>query len=413
MKKVLIIIVPILVLVVALWFFIAKKETATAAKFTTAEVKKGTISIIVTATGSLEAVTTVQVGSQVSGTISALYADFNDRVKKGQVVAQLDPAFLKAQVVQAQADLEKATASANLAKKESDRALSLYQANLIAESDKESAQTSYELAQSEVKSSQANLDRLKTNLEYATIISPIDGVVISRNVDVGQTVAASLSAPTIFTIAQDLTKMQVNADIDEADIGNIAEGQDVIFTVDAYPEQSFRGTVKQIRLSPTVVQNVVTYNVIIEVSNPELLLKPGMTANVTIQINRKDNALKVPPAALRYRPVTKSKNTSSDGALAAKAAGDSPRSTADRAPMQNLPDSNGYKRGVVYLLDQLGEPKQIQVKVGISDGSFTQIVTDELKEGDTVITGQEGVTQSSNSSQEVNPFMPRFPGGRR
>jgi HlyD family secretion protein len=412
MKKVLIIAGSVLLAVVLLWIFIAKKESKAEGKYVTAEVTRGTISIIVSATGSLEAVTTVQVGSQVSGSILALYADFNDRVKKGQIIAQLDPAFLKAQVVQAQADLEKATASANLAKKQYERAQSLFKANLISESDKETALTNYELSQSSVKSSQANLDRLKTNLEYATITSPIDGVVISRNVDVGQTVAASLSAPTIFTIAQDLTKMQVNASIDEADIGKIAEGADVIFTVDAYPEQSFKGKVKQVRLSPTITQNVVSYDVIIEVGNPDLLLKPGMTANVTIQVDRRDDILKVPTAALRFRPANKAKGSSSGAAMAARTAGDSSPADSSRKATWSQSDSSGAKRTVLWILDQQGTPKAIPVETGISDGSFTQVISDNLNKGDSVITGQEGVAPSSNTSQEVNPFLPRF-GGRR
>ncbi|MDH4223352.1 MAG: efflux RND transporter periplasmic adaptor subunit, partial [candidate division Zixibacteria bacterium] len=293
MKKVFILI-PVLVLVILALVFFRGKGKKSEAKYITAEVQRGDISIIVTATGTLEAVTTVQVGSQVSGTISALYADFNSRVKKGQLIAQLDPTFLKAQVSQSQADLEKAVASANLSRKEKERALSLFEKNMISESEKDIALTNYELALSQQKSAEATLERAKTNLDYATILSPIDGVVISRNVDVGQTVAASLSAPTLFTIAQDLTRMQVNASIDEADIGKIKEGQDVIFTVDAYPDQSFRGTVKQIRLAPEIVQNVVSYDVIIEVSNPDLLLKPGMTANVTILVDQREKMRKKP-----------------------------------------------------------------------------------------------------------------------
>ncbi|MCJ7509072.1 MAG: efflux RND transporter periplasmic adaptor subunit, partial [candidate division Zixibacteria bacterium] len=262
MRKIFIIIVAVLVLTLLLFFILKGKSKKSEAKYITTEVHKGDISIMVTATGALEAVKTVQVGSQVSGTISALYADFNDLVKKGQIVAQLDPTFLKAQVAQAQADLEKAKASAELSKKDYERTSLLFEKNMVSESDKEVSLTNYELAKAQEKSAQASLDRVNTNLDYATIVSPINGVVISRNVDVGQTVAASLQAPTLFTIAQDLTRMQVNTSVDEADIGNVRDGQEVIFTVDAYPEQSFKGTVKQVRLSPEVVQNVVSYDVI-------------------------------------------------------------------------------------------------------------------------------------------------------
>ena len=411
MKKALFLFLILAAVAVLVFLFLGKGKTSEV-KFITAEVQRGDISIIVTATGSLEAVTTVQVGSQVSGTIAALYVDFNDHVKKGQVIAQLDSAFLKAQVVQALADLDKAVASANLAKKNYDRSASLYEANLISESDKENVLTAYELAQAELKSSRANLDRLKTNLDYATIISPIDGVVISRDVDVGQTVAASLSAPTIFTIAQDLTKMQVKASIDEADIGKIADGQEASFTVDAYPEQTFKGTVRQIRLSPEIVQNVVSYSVILDVSNLNMLLKPGMTANVTILIDQRENVLEVPATALRFRPSGLQKES-----LAASE--DSSKQSAGGAYAQGgarlKPDSLRIRKSggtVLWILNQEGKPERIQVETGISNGTFTEIISDNLKEGEKVITGQEG-GQTSSNNQQVNPFAPRFGGGRR
>ncbi|OGC83231.1 MAG: hypothetical protein A2W07_09545 [candidate division Zixibacteria bacterium RBG_16_43_9] len=411
MKKVFILI-PVLVLIILFFFlFFRGSGKKTEAKYTTAEVQKGDISIMVTATGAVQAVTTVQVGSQVSGTISALYADFNDKVKKGQVLAQLDPTFLKAQVAQAQADLERSRASAELSKKEYERTQSLFQQNMVSVSDRDVAQTNYELAQADVKSSQANLDRVKTNLDYATITSPIDGVVISRNVDVGQTVAASLQAPTLFTIAQDLTKMQVDASIDEADIGKIKEGQEVLFTVDAYPDQSFKGSVSQIRLSPQVVQNVVSYDVIIEVSNPNLLLKPGMTANVTVLVDEREGILKVPSGALRFRPSTEGKQSFSEmkGGAQMPQAPHSPDSSSTRT------NSTGFRKtgkSLLWILSPQGKPEPVPVQIGISDGAFTQIISDNFKEGDKVIIGQKGVEPSSNN-QQVNPFAPRFPGGRR
>jgi len=411
MKKV---IIATSILGVALLFFLffRGKSKEAEAKFITAEVQRGDISIIVTATGSLEAVTTVQVGSQISGTISALSADFNDWVKKGQVLAQLDPTFLKAQVAQAQADLEKAIASAELSQKEYERSLTLFQQDMISESDRDASLTNYELAKAEQKSAQANLERVKTNLDYATIVSPIDGVVISRNVDVGQTVAASLQAPTLFTIAQDLTKMQVQASIDEADVGKIKDGQRVVFTVDAYPEQSFQGKVKQIRLAPEVVQNVVTYDVIIEVSNPNLQLMPGMTANVTILVDQRQDVLKVPAGALRFHPSLGTKGSASNGKsnvrLTANLA-----SAGDANP--NRSDSSDLKKSkqtMLWILKQQGKPESVSVQVGISDGTFTQIISDHFKEGDKVIIGQEGAVSSTNN-QQVNPFTPRFGGGRR
>jgi len=408
MKKILLIIAVLAVVILFLLIFVAKDKKSEA-MFVTAEAQRGDISILVTATGSLEAVTTVQVGSQVSGTISALYVDFNDRVRKGQVVAQLDPTFLKAQVAQAQADLQRATASAELSEKEYERALSLFGKNMISESERDISLTNYQLAAAQEKSARAALDRARTNLDYATIVSPIDGVVISRDVDVGQTVAASLQAPTLFTIAQDLAEMQVNTSIDEADIGQIEEGQEVLFTVDAYPNLTFNGKVKQIRLSPEIIQNVVTYNVIIEVSNPELLLKPGMTANVTVLVNHREDVLKVPAGALRFRPPMEGGESSSEGVRA----GMPP--SGSRPPMQGSTPSRPKSperatQDRLWILDQQGKPQPVPVQIGISDGSSVEIVSGDLKEGDPVIIGQ-GNSVTLPNNQQVNPFAPQF--GRR
>jgi HlyD family secretion protein len=408
MKKKIIIVVAVVAVAILLFIILSGSEE-TKATYATAEVQRGDISILVTATGSLEAVTTVQVGSQVSGTISALYADFNDHVKKGQVVAQLDPTFLKAQVAQAQADLEKADASAELSKKESERAVLLFQKNMISESDRDLASTNYDLAVAAVKSSRAALHRAQTNLDYATIISPIDGVVISRDVDVGQTVAASLQAPTLFTIAQDLSHMQVNASIDEADIGQIKQDDRVLFTVDAYPDKTFEGRVSQVRLLPVVVQNVVTYDVIIQVSNPELLLKPGMTANVTILVDQRENVLKVPAAALRFHPPTQAGQTSSQGRTdGARASGT--QSSGFGADSGSSSRSSNGRKPRVWVLGQNDKPEPIPVQTGISDGSSVEITSGDIKEGERVIVGMDG-TALTTSSQQVNPFVPQF--GRR
>jgi len=381
------------------------------AKYTTTKIERGDILVIVTATGTLNALTTVQVGSQVSGTISQLYADFNSIVKKGQVVAQLDSTFLKAQVAQAEADLERANAQVNQAKRELERAKTLSEKNLISQVDLDVAQTNYELAFATQKSSQATLDRSITNLHYATITSPIDGVVISRDVDVGQTVAASLSAPTIFTIANDLTKMQVETSIDEADIGKIQVGQKVDFTVDAYPEKHFTGSVSQVRLNPSIVQNVVTYPVIIDVDNPELLLKPGMTANVTVLIDQRENVLKVRSAALKFMP-------SMDKQVKMQTR---TRENSHAASASSNPDSGGQFRKwasspKVWILGKDGRPKPILVQAGLSDGSVTEVISDSLKEGEEVIISQaNGSSNNNTASQQVNPFSFRPPGapGRR
>jgi HlyD family secretion protein len=405
MKRKIIIIVAALVVIVLLVVLLSGRKESEAT-FITAKAEKGDISILVTATGTLEAVTTVQVGSQVSGTISALYVDFNDPVKKGEVVAQLDPTFLKAQMAQTRADLEKANASAALSKKEYERALSLFEKNLISESERDLQQTNYELAVAEQKSSKAALDRARTNLEYATIVSPIDGVVISRDVDVGQTVAASLQAPTLFTIAQDLSQMQVNTSIDEADIGQIKEGQEVLFTVDAYPDLTFEGKVKQIRLSPEIVQNVVTYQVILEVSNPELLLKPGMTANVTILVDYRENVLKVPAGALRFNPPTAEGESSSYGEEEGAHASNS-RPPTEGSDSLSPQDSENFKQDRVWVLDQGGKPQPVPVQTGISNGSSIEITSGDLKEGDQVIIGF-GNSAMMPTNQQVNPFVPQF-----
>ena len=406
MKK-LLVVVPILVLALLLiWIFGIRNEKSEA-NYLTAEAKKGDIHILVTATGTAEAVTTVEVGSQVSGTISALYVDFNDRVTRGQVVAQLDPTFLKAQVAQVQADLEKAAASVNLSKKEYQRALSLFEKQMISESDRDLALTNHELALAQEKSARAGLERVRTNLNYATIVSPIDGVVISRNVDVGQTVAASLQAPTLFTIARDLTQMQIKTSIDEADIGRIKEEQEAVFTVDAFPDLTFDGYVSQIRLSPEIVQNVVTYDVIIEASNPDLLLKPGMTANVTVLVDYRENVLKVPSGAFRFRPaMQQGASSSGEGHGRPQAAmGSHPSGPGSREPR-----GSGEKKtnqATIWILSPEEKPQPIQVQTGISDGSSTQIVSGDLNEGDMVIVGV-GTSQSPHGNQQVNPFAPTF-----
>ncbi len=419
MRK-LLIVAPVVVLAAVAVLFFKGRTSKSEAKFVTAALGKGDISITVTATGALEAMTTVQVGSQISGTIAALYADFNDNVKKGQVLAQLDPTFLKAQFAQAQADLERETTSAELSRREYERAVTLFETNMISESERDVTLNNYELAKTREKSAKANLDRVKTNLDYATIISPIDGVVISRNVDVGQTVAASLQAPTLFTIAEDLSSMQVKASVDEADIGKIKGGQEVQFTVDAYPDLSFKGEVKQIRLFPQVVQNVVSYDVIIEVSNPDLFLKPGMTANVTVLVDRREGVLKVPSGAFRFRPAGDDKKDRTGGPPGGHPGGGEGGPMAGRAPSSSgephgMPDGSHMRSGpgrVLWILDPSGKPQPVPVEPGISDGTFTEIVSGNFKEGDSVIVAARGAGPSPNN-QQVNPFAPRFPGGRR
>lgn len=364
--------------------------------YRTAKVERGEITAVVSATGKINAVVTVQVGSQVSGTIQRLFVDFNSRVKKGEIVAQIDPVLFQAQVEQAkatlahdQANVEKAGVALVDAKRNLRRMEELLSLNLISQSEKDTSQTAYDsaaaglkAAQAQVTQGQAALKLAETNLRYTTILSPVDGIVISRNVDVGQTVAASLQAPTLFTIAQDLSKMQVDTSVDEADIGKVGVGQEAEFTVDAYPDSPFRGTVHDIYNQPIVVQNVVTYDAILRVKNPDLKLKPGMTANVTIKVGQKENVLKLPNAALRYRP-EKLRGPSSPG-------------RAERANAANTAE--------VWVLRN-GKEVPVRVTLGLGDGSFTEVVGGVLKEGDEVITEK---VRSNGAPTGARPPRLRF-----
>jgi HlyD family secretion protein len=407
----------------------------------TESLKRGAVRAQVSATGNLKAVTTVQVGSQVSGTIAALNADFNDQVKKGQVLAQLDPTFLRAQVAQSRADRERTQVQVRQAVRDSVRVFTLGAQGLASQSEQDAAQTALDAARASEQSARAGLDRAETNLRYATILSPIDGVVISRSVDVGQTVAASLSAPTLFTIANDLTRMQLEAAVDEADIGTIRDGQPATFTVDSYPDLGFTGTVDQVRLQPETIQNVVTYTVVILVDNPELKLLPGMTANVTILVNEAENVLRVPNAALRFRPARAAPGaggppSGTSGGVGGMGGGRGgtegmrggqgavPRAGEARGNMAGTrggpggsPGASGGDReqrrgafGEVYILEG-GTPRSVRVRTGITDGSFTAAYSDSLNEGDLVVTGADRSGGGEGESGTVNPFAPRF-GGR-
>lgn len=360
----------------------------TGPEYRTVKVELGGITTSVSATGKVNAVVTVTVGSQVSGTIQRLLADFNSRVKKGQVIAEIDPSLLGAQVEQAKAKLandeanvEKAEVVLADAKRNLKRMEALLAQNLISQSEKDAAQTAHDSALAGLKSAQtqvaqdrASLKLAEANLRYTTIRSPVDGIVISRNVDVGQTVAASLQAPTLFTIAQDLTEMQVDTSVDEADIGKVQIGQEAEFTVDAYPDTPFRGTVQDIYNQPIIVQNVVTYDAIIRVKNPDLKLKPGMTANVLVKVGYKENVLKLPNAALRYRPE--------------KPAGASAPAKGEKRPNE------------IWVLRE-GKEVAVPVTLGLSDGSFTEVISGDLKAGDAAIT--EKVRKNSASQGSGRP----------
>ncbi len=368
-------------------------------RYKTAKIERGTVTQTVTATGTINPVITVQVGSQVSGLIKALYADFNSVVKAGQVVAQVDPAPFQTAVTQMEANLQNALgnlarsrADLSLQKLNFERAKVLFAQHLNAQQDVDNARTAYEtsqanilIAEAGVKQARAQLDTAKVNLEYTTIHSPVHGIVISRNVDVGQTVAASFQAPVLFTIAKDLTKMQVDTNVSESDIGGITEGKPATFVVDAYPNQVFRGAIRQVRNAPITVQNVVTYNVVIGVDNTDLRLRPGMTANVSIIVASRENVLRVPNPALRFKPTLLVQGDDKAGSSQVLAA-----DKRDGGRKGGLPGAGGRDAKVkptVWQPDPQGEPTTVEVKTGITDGTYTELVEGPLKEGDEVIIG--------------------------
>ena len=374
------------------------------ANYQTATVTRGPITQAVTATGTLNPVVNVQVGSQVSGNIAKLFADFNSQVKAGQVVAQIDPALFQATVTQAEGDLANAQAALELAKVNAKRTQDLFARKTSSQADLDQAMANLHQAEANVKIKQGALDKAKADLEHCTITSPIDGVVISRNVDVGQTVAASLQAPVIFQIANDLTKMQIDSNVAEADVGVVQVGQDVDFTVDAFPMRIFHGKVVQVRNAPITVQNVVTYDTVIGVSNPDLKLKPGMTANVSIIVAHKDNVFQIKNAALRYRPAEATREVTPT-----RVASGGSRSPAPAGARGSGGRERRTSGRTVYLLSG-GQPKPVQIKTGISDGVVTEVMGG-LKEDDRVVTA-ELTSKSPAASTPTNPFSGgprRFP----
>lgn len=374
-------------------YYFLRPEDAPAPKYETSKVDKGAIVAKVTATGTLSALVTVQVGSQVSGRIKELFVDFNSEVKKDQTIAKIDPQIFEAALSQARANhlaaranLKRTEVQAIEAERQFERAKTLGERNLIAraevdtaEANRDSARAQVDAQRGAVAQSEAGLKQAEVNLAYTTIVSPINGTVISRSVDVGQTVAASLQAPVLFIIAEDLRKMQVNTAVAEADVGRLEAGMEASFVVDAFPNERFRGTVRQIRNAATTTQNVVTYDAVIDVDNPELKLRPGMTANVTFIYAKVDEALRVPNAALRYRPPE----------------------TGARA--QATPIAKGKS---IYVLEA-GAQKRVEIETGVSDGSMTEVKSG-LEEGALVITGaaagQGGSRPGGPGGGQRNPF---------
>ncbi|MDI6742509.1 MAG: efflux RND transporter periplasmic adaptor subunit [Smithella sp.] len=394
MKKKIIILSIITVVIIATGLFFYLRGNGNSMAYKTEQVSRGEIKSIVTATGTVNAVTTVSVGTQISGTIKTLFVDYNSQVKKGQLLAQIDPSTVQAQVDQARANvwsakanMEKAAVATLDARRTYQRSKELFDQNFIAKSDLDTAETNVHSAeaqqkvtQAQVGQAQAALKIAETNLQHTNILSPVNGIVISRSVDVGQTVAASFQTPTLFSIAQDLTKMQINTSVDEADIGMVQSGQVASFTVDAYPETPFTGKVSVVRNAPITVSNVVTYDVIINVDNPQLKLKPGMTANVSITIEIRPDVLRIPNAALRFRPASAT------------------------APGARTGDERGVPGPKVWILEK-GKPKPVNVTIGLSDGSFTEISDGEIAEGQEIITDSLNNKKDSSSARPPR-FMP-------
>jgi HlyD family secretion protein len=392
-------------------------------KYRTEVVDKGTVSETVTATGTISAVTTVQVGSQVSGIIAKIYVDFNSPVKKGQLLAELDPTPFKLQVQQRQADLQQSTVQMRNAEVQFNRSKRLIDQKLVPQADFDAARANFEGMQAQVEQSVAALRQSETNLSYTNIYSPIDGVVVARQYDIGQTVAASFQAPTLFTIAEDLTKMQVQADVDQSDISRVASGQTARFTVDAYPEETFVGAISQIRLNATQNQNVITYPVIIDVPNPDGRLKPKMTADVVVEVAKVADVLRVPNAALRFKPIEVGRAGDSDGdggggqrAAAARSAGQGGAARGMRGAAQALDDAARPQRRqqTVYVVSADNTVKPVAVRTGISDGRFTAVLDGELKPGDKIAVGFQTARADIQGSSPVGGGRgPGGGGGRR
>ncbi len=402
-----------------------------------ATVERGDIEATVAATGSLGAVTTVQVGTQVSGQLSAIYADFNDQVKKGQLLARIDPVLLQQAVEEGLAGVERSQALLDAAKREYDRNQKLLSEKLIPESEITNYQSTYDVAKANLTSARVSLDRAKRNLGYTEIYSPIDGVIVERNVDVGQTVAASLSAPQLFLIANDLSRMQILASVGESDIGSIVEGQQVRFTVQTYPNEHFTGSVRQVRLQSKTVENVVNYTVVIEVENKDGRLLPGMTASVDFLTGSARDVLLVPNAALRFRPTeammaemraSRMAESGANGATGTATPGEGGRrfgrdGGAPGGPRGSFGGPGGppgmggmFERvragggAILWYVDDLGKVAVRPVRLGLTDGQRTEIEGQGLTEGMAVIIGTV-LAADQTSAQPASPFQAPAPSG--
>ena len=444
MKKKIIISAAILVVIagVVMVLSLFSRNKNDTSKYEKKAIDKGNIEALVITTGTLNPVNTVDVGSQVSGNIDKLYVDFNSQVKEGQVIAELNQSQFISRVKQneanyqsAKASLEKSKVTLENTKKKYDRAMNLFEKNLISFEEKESIETQYYSAMADIQSSEARLeqaesqlDSSKVDLSYTIIKSPIDGIVINRRVNIGQTVAASFQAPVLFQIANDLSKMQVECSVDEADIGKVKEDQKVRFTVDAFPEENFAGKVSQVRYAPEIVQNVVTYTTIVEVNNPEMKLRPGMTATVSVVTGEAKNVLRVPNAALRFNPSLspeemqklmarmreemRERRGGSDRPEGSRPGGDAQRQPSQRQSAQRsrsgqqtsgtrgfaMQGSRMRQFARVWMEDENGELKMAFLRTGVTDNSYTEIVSGNLKEGQLVITGEASGQEETRTS---------------
>ena len=395
MKKFLIILFAVVAIAALVWWFFVR-EKPFAATYQETKIECADLSVSVSATGTVEPVSQVEVGTQVSGIVSRLYVDYNSNVKKGQVIAELDKTNLLSELASKKSNLASAKSEYDYQLKNYERQKTLHEQHLIAEAEYETAYNTYLRAKNSYEIAKNDVAKAQTNLGYATIYSPIDGVVLSKSVEEGQTVASSFNTPTLFVIANDLTNMQVVANVDEADIGNVQMGQKVVFSVDAFPTESFQGQVTQVRQEATTSNNVVTYEVVISAPNPDLKLKPGLTANVTIYTMERQNVLCVATKALRFNPSAE-ENTA--------------------GPNDTIVDCKGRhklwtRKGHVFTAHP--------VKIGISSGNKTEILSG-MKEGETVIMsvdngrmpGESMKGDASSQKTEKSPFMPSRPGGRR
>ncbi|HSJ31232.1 MAG TPA: efflux RND transporter periplasmic adaptor subunit [Longimicrobiales bacterium] len=405
-------------LALVVWAFVGR-DAADAESYRFVAVEQGTIETVVTSTGVLQPTETVEVGTQVSGQVAELFADFNDRVKKGQLLARIDPVILQQEVQSSQATVMRNQAEVDQAERALARSKDLFAEKVITETELEQAQYSFTVAKAAFTSAQVGLERARRNLAYTEIRAPIDGIIVERAADLGQTVSASTSAPTLFLLAQDLSQMEILASVDENDIGRISSGQAVRFTVQAYGDQEFTGVVKQVRLQSVKQDNVVSYSVVIGVANPDLRLLPAMTATVEFIVARADDVLKVPNAALRFQPTEEMRATAKASRQAANGSGDAAAPEGERSVRSGAArptDGQAVTRGtgtaargtgtaprsVLWLIDDSGAPKMVPVQTGLTDGQSTEVRGPGVSEGMQVIAGTTGGT---GTQAAPNPFQ--------